>query len=139
MTRTADTVVEPATTSASPDPISTKPHRNDVIGKIMEETGCDREQADTFLRWIQSTIGGLRSAGKAIHYLTVGEMRRRHAILNAIAPDDTVAKPGSAHDLVQRFVLNPGRGELALTHSKRTQHHRTYCSVEVGVMTVTVG
>lgn len=133
MTRTAE---EQATTSATPSPIPTKPRRRAVITQIRKETGISQKKANIWLNWLLDMVSDMRSAGETTHYLSVEEMQERHAVLDIVVPDDATAEPGSAHDLTQRFVLDEGSDEVALTHSRDSVFDAVYCSVTVSVLSI---
>lgn len=123
--------------AVQPEVISKRPARREVINQICEETGVSEREAGSWLDWVNSIVGNLRLKREPTHYMKTREMERRHTIMETIMPDGAVAAPGSAHELVQGFVLRPGDGELALTHSREEKFSYTYCTVTVGVMTVT--
>ncbi len=114
--------------STAPDQVSPRPSKGVVIDAICQETGCSRTKAESFINWLENFVAWSRSNNYRAHYLTAAELRTRHEILDIIASDGAVAQLGSAHALVEGYVLDPARGELGMLHETwpmSLAHHAT--------------
>ena len=58
-------------------------------------------------------------------------MKCFHDILEVIAPDGAVSQPGSAHAMLERFVLDRKLGELGLLHDNDGNGEPRFCNVTV--------
>lgn len=121
--------------SPSEHTISAKPTRQEVLKAIMTETSCTKSQAGNALTWIIGMVESIRDKAYATHYPSEREMRgRNYYLFDTIMQHGQASTPGSAHDMVERFVLDPSREETALFHDNRDEvGSPSYCSVQVAV------
>ncbi|MFZ1811982.1 MAG: hypothetical protein WAU02_00445 [Candidatus Saccharimonadales bacterium] len=135
-TAPVDTSTAPA--MPSPESVSPKPSKSVVLDLIMAEAGCTRSNAGNVLKWIDGLVKRARAARYGLVYPTAEELRsRNYAIFDQIMPHGEASKPGSAHEAVERFLLNPSRDEIGLIHDMTdTPDNPSYCTVRVslGVM-----
>ena len=122
-----DTTAAPATETHRDiiDDTIQPPTRQQVIAKIQAEAGCDEKAAADFVTWIESIVKDHRKANNGnwagdVFHLRQPHLNHYHAVMDSIMPDDAIAATGSgtAHDLLQQYVLDPAKGELGLVHGK---------------------
>lgn len=88
---------------------------------IMAEAGCSKSKAKQLVNFLTKMVTHGRKYEYCPYHLNIRQLHPLtgvHAVLDVIMPDDTVATPGSAHDRLNRELLDPARGELAFVHSK---------------------
>jgi hypothetical protein len=95
----------------------------EVLDKIVDETGCSRDDAFTAILFIEDMValarGGERCNTPGTHHLTASEMAGTgYRIMDDIMPHGENAKPGSAHAAVERAIL--GSDEYAIVHDNPT-------------------
>lgn len=95
---------------------ATKPSRQEVLIAIMAEAGCSRSQAKRLLTFIEDACRRMRKHGERHLHLTQEEIDSIHHTLEAVMPDDTAPKEGSAHEKIDRYVLVDD--EITLRHTK---------------------
>ena len=108
--------------------------RDVLVDAIKAETGASTKKARLFFAWIDNVVDIIRARGFQSHYLTDDELAHYHDLMEAVMPDNQAPSPGSAHDLLERYVLEPGRDEFGLRHSKSENFNQSspaYCTVEV--------
>lgn len=116
----------------SPERVTRRLKRAAVITAICDETEVSRSKAKRFLSWLTTKVHQARQWDYEAHYLTEQEIEEHHDILVTIAPDGAVAEPGSAHMLVEDFVLDRKRGEMGLLHDMIDEEGTVqYCTVQV--------
>ena len=124
------------TTPETPiESIPTRPTRGEVLDAIISETGCSRSQAGNALTWITDIVEQARADGYMTYYPTERQMGgRNYRIFDAIMQHGQVSAPGSAHDLVERIVLDPSKDETGLLHDQRDEPGSpAYCTVQVAI------
>jgi len=117
--------VEAHTDISTIDDTIIAPTREQVIAKIVSETGCTEKEASDFVTWMNGIVIDHRKAGHGnwagdTFHLRQHHLNHYHPVMNTIMPDKVIAVTGSgsAHDLLQQHVLDPTRGELGLVHGK---------------------
>lgn len=125
-------------------PVSVKPRMEDVVDAVLAEglaagLGMDRANAEAFVYWMEDVVADIRRLDYPTHYLTRQELGQFHSILNAVIPDDTAPREGSAHEALGRFVLDPSKDEYGLRHSRTPdiEGEPSYCTVEVCISVLT--
>ena len=101
----------------------TRPKRTEVERAVRDEArskgrSCSRTHADWFVAMlIRAASLGRANDYKGAYRLSDWELEQLHPLLSTIMPDDVVIPaPGSAHELLQQYILD-GR-ELALVHTR---------------------
>lgn len=118
----------------------TSPTRQELIEQICLETHCTTSKAKRFVNWMEGIVARTRKSDHASHYLTDDELRCHHPILDTIAPDGSVAEPGSAHDMLEQHLLDPEMGEIGLLHDMADEPDSPrYCTVQVRLSVRNVG
>lgn len=124
------TQVIATTIDTTPAPI---PTRDEVIAATVEKYGhkgiTDRQAGDLYDYWV-----GVRDTGREnpadYQHLLMGQAKKRvHGVLSLVMPDDAVATPGSLHEMYERAILDPTRGEMALLHTRR--EHTDNCGTDI--------
>lgn len=95
------------------------PTRDEVVLAIMAETKCTTVAANGVIDfWWGVVTEGILDPERRPHALTHWEMTAIHSTMDAFMPDDQVATPGSAHDLLERYLSDrlPVTERLKLTH-----------------------
>lgn len=116
----------------------------EVCTKVVEEMrlkgkSCTAGQAKAMVMWVKGFVNRARTAHYATQYPTTRQMRTpEYRIFDAIMPHGQAATEGSAHDLLQRHVLDPRRDEISLLHDR--QHDAPgspeYCTVQVALSVI---
>ena len=129
--------IEEEDVDASPidSTISPKPTRAEVLDAIVAEAQCDRGEAGNALAWITDIVDRVRASDYTTYYPKNRQMRgRNYQVFDAIIQHGQASQPGSAHEMVERFVLDPTRDETALFHDNRDEEGSpNYCSVQVAL------
>ena len=89
---------------------------------------CNRDRAKAVIRMLERARDHVRKHDYVYH-LSQNDLDRRHVVLDTIMADDTAAIAGSAHDLINRGLLDPARGELNFVHTKDGTAPLFYCGV----------
>ena len=115
-----------------------KTTRQVAVEAVAREARTTAQKAEAFVTWIERLVTEARQQGYGAHYLTPTELRVYHPILETIAPDKSVAVPGSAHAAVEAHVLDPAKGELGLLHDRAPDEvgEPTYCTVQMRLAVV---
>lgn len=113
--------------------IARTPSRREVLSAIVAEAHIRRSSAGEFLAWLRIVVDVCRSRPAPRKLLSQDEIDRFHATLETIIPDDTVSAPGTAHDKIERYLLDPAAGELSIKHTKHGVGRARFCSVDVEV------
>ena len=119
MTDTIGAVLAPIIQRGAPS----RPTLRRVIDQIVLETGVRRNEARAFAMSTKSGIENTLARGETRWYMSEAWLGRYHHILEAIAPDGVRSSVDSAHGLLERFALDPAKGQLGLVHGK---HERTW-------------
>ncbi len=114
-----------------------------AVDAIIAETYAKASTVKGFVQSMTDTMANMAETGGTIWFMPTSWLNRYHDILEAIAPDDTRSKPGSAFAALEAAVLDPRAGQLGLVH---TSHERTYagrrgqlhCTVDVTIDVVRV-
>lgn len=130
-----ESVTSPASTAPSPEYVSPQPSRAQVLDAIMRETGCSRSAAGNVLKWIKELVVCAREANYDLVYPTERELEGMvYRLFDMIMPHGKVSTPGSAHALIEAFVLDPTQGEIGLIHDMTdTEGSPSYCTVQVSL------
>lgn len=130
LTMTKSVIAEEA---IAPEVVSPLPSKRKVLDAIVQETGEKREDAGRFLVWIIAIVHLVRTNGYQAHLLSYMELDKFHHILDAIVPDNTVSVVGSAHHMLEQYVLDASEGELTIRHGRTADGEVQYCKVDVMV------
>src|SRR5579871_3385228 len=105
---------------------------------IVRETQCSTAHAVSTLDWIEGFIDRARRAGYRVQLPTTDQMATpQYRTFEAIIPHGASSHPGSAHEAVERALLDPSRDEFSLVHNQTDEPGtRHFCTVQVciGVM-----
>lgn len=130
-------MVDTRTTDIPPSPegVSPKPKKSVVLDAIVAETGCTRSAAGNAIAWIRGLVDRARSAKYGIVYPTTKELQsQNYRVFDTIMPHAQTSEPGSAHALVEAYLLDPSRDETGLIHDMTdTPDNPSYCTVRVSV------
>ena len=116
-----------------------------AVDKVVAESDCTPAEAKTMITdWLTPIVErSRRTGGTAYPYdseMFVGgygstENTRSYAILDRVMPHGEASTPGSAHEAIEKVVLDPSRDEYGLIHDQTgdTQRH---CTVTTMIGTV---
>lgn len=115
-----------------------RPTREQVLDAIVNQTGCTRSLAGRTINWIDSFVRCARANSYATQFPTTQQLRsQEYRVFDAIVGHGQTSTEGSAHDLIERHLLDPARDEFSLFHDMRDEvGSPNYCQVQVctGVM-----
>ena len=133
---THDTASAAVASPAQAPQAPTKPPINVVIKAIATESRakgvpCNRRRAKAVYNILALAVKQCRLYTGGVYHLDDDDLDRCHAVLEVVMPDDTVARDGSAHDLINRRLL---RGdELGIVHTADYVAGVRNCTVCVSV------
>ena|GEM_PF-2887322 len=124
--------------SSTTVPTSSPNLREQAIRAIQRETDCSHRQAKRLINWLDQLIHKTRKYNYESYYLTDLElMSPSYELFDTVIPHDQVSTRGSAHELLEKLLLDPTKGELGFTHQMRDQHGElTYCNFCVNTTAV---
>lgn len=133
-------VVQDDMMTAAPvaESIPRKPKRSRLLWRIRCAAGCTPPQAKAFLLWIENAVEWMRDNPHSSYFLEEWEWEDFHDILNAIAKDNAIALPGGAHEMLERYLLQPEHGEYALMHSSTVVGKFAWCTLDMWLEVVRV-
>ncbi len=116
--------------SVAGDPAPTRPRGRDVIAQLRAE-GIRRKEAGEFLNYMRHVVSSVRrSDGRAFRPYDE-DIESVYDTLDAVMPHGQISTPGSAHDLLERHLLDPSRGELGIMHDRAEEGELVFCAVTV--------
>lgn len=112
-----------------------------AVERIVAETGCRVKRAKAMLTWLNGLLDRARRSHNGVAFPTDQEMGgRNYQLFDRIMDHGAVAAVGSAHEALQTALLNPGNGELTITHDQMNEFGQRakpgqalYCTVQIGV------
>lgn len=111
-----------------------RPTRKEVLDAIVREAHCSRQKAGQLLSVLRSAVENLRSDKcRTVFHLTNNQIRSIHDQYAAVMPDDASPVPGSAHALINQYLLRGA--EVSLMHRQRGKVIKN-CTVEVELLRV---
>lgn len=130
----------------------TVPTQREMVAAIMRElSGATRDDALGLIEFLavvrdeirevvqngvsRSGMAGVDQFGRLVYHLNGREIEAVHETLVAIMPDDAIARPGSAHDVLNRGLLDFEHGELTFKHSMGGRRLPRDCVVVLEVQT----
>lgn len=117
--------------------VTSKPSRQEVVDLIVRDAGCTPHQAHNVLNWIGMLVETTRCHKNGEHYMTPRQLRSpNYLVFDAIMQHGTAAKPGSAHEGIEKLFLNPSNGEYGIMHDVTTRESVRYCTVKVTTFTL---
>lgn len=121
------------TARAVVEPVSRRQKLVEVANAVSQTANVNLKKAVRYINWVEDIVGIMRVCEYDTHYLTQDELLRYHDIMEAVMPDEMAPVPGSAHDLLERYVLDPSREEFGLRHSRSPDVAGTpeYCTVDL--------
>lgn len=111
-----------------------KPSRLKVIQAIRRDVDCTYDEAFDLILWTQARMIHARRA-RATHghpyiFPNGTDLRsRNYQLLDQLIPHDAKPAPGSAHELLSRYVLDAQLGEDYITHFQ----HEGHCTLGIGI------
>jgi hypothetical protein len=107
--------------------------REAAIQAIRTETGCSIRHARVTLDWINNFVVRARMADYRHQYPTDDQMcTPQYRTFDAVIPHGQSSQPGSAHEAIEKAVLDPNRDEFSLLHDQRDDiGSPRYCTVQV--------
>lgn len=118
-----------------PESMPTRPTREQVVAAIQAETKCSRVEAFNMIQWVEGFVKRSRQGGYVTQYPTARQMAgRNYQVFDAIMPHGQASTPGSAHQLLERLILDSTRNETSLWHDRRDEPGSpAYCTVQVAL------
>ena len=137
---TATLAQAPNTTTTAPGgteaTISPRPTQKEVLA-VLRDYGIKKREATAFLKWMRDdVIPACRSSRHKYYFVTDKDIERHYDVLDLVMPHGERRTPGSPHDLVERHLLDPAMGEVALTHDMRRNGRIEFCSIGIDLTTV---
>lgn len=134
-------VVSPTTTAVVPaiavdTTISGKPTKAEVLDAIERETGCTRALAGSVISWVGDIVDHQREVCyKHSFFPTSSAMSGLvYSVFDAIVGHGKASTPGSAHQLLEAYLLDPTKDETGIFHDNRDeQGSPSYCRVQVAI------
>ncbi len=108
------------------------PSRAKVIVTICRQTGLGPYNAGETVDWLETkVIVSIRQNNYQPYHPTTEELAQHHEVLTLIMPHGALSRPGSAHFVLEQYLLNIDRRfEHALIH-EATGNAATPCEVEI--------
>lgn len=124
---------EPQATREAPveTPSATQPTnwRRVAVDRIVAETGCSRNTAKKTIHWIGGFVERARASEYYTQYPTAGQLcSPLYVVFDKVIPHGKPSKPGSAHEAIERALLDPSCDEFSLRHDMES---REYCAVDI--------
>lgn len=114
-------------------PEALKTDQQIAIERIMVEAECTRYEAMKTIAWVKKFVCAARRDNYATQYPTDEQLDSgEYGIFDAIMPHGAGAQPGSAHEALEKLVLDPTRDEYSLRHNMDGQG---YCEVDILIST----
>lgn len=129
MTITDTATIVPAIAVAG-DPAPTRPRGRDVIAQLRAE-GIRRKEAGEFLNYMRHVVAEVRRYDGTPFRPYDEDIESVYGTLDAVMPHGQISTRGSAHDLLERHLLDPSRGELGIMHDRAEDGELVYCAVTV--------
>jgi hypothetical protein len=118
----------------TPDRVVVCPTKDQMIEAIAAVGHVDKDTAASFLEWMGDMVRTNRRSG---HYyiMSIQELHSsKYRVLDAIIPHGGTSAPGSVHEMLERHLLDPAKGQLAIRHEQRIAdgevQHCTMTTVE---------
>ena len=112
--------------------------RDVAVKAIVRETGCSSKHAVATLAWIESFVKRSRLSSYRTQFPTDGQLGSpQYATFDKVVPHGAFSKSGSAHEAIERALLDPAQDEFSLVHDMRDEYGSPrFCQVQVclGVM-----
>lgn len=109
--------------------------RTVAIRLTMAETGCTEKQAADMIKWLDVYVRRARRTNYRSQYPTDGSMRTdEYRLFEQVIPHGATSREGSAHEAIERALLNPSMDEYTITHEGRDDAHSPrYCQIQVAI------
>jgi hypothetical protein len=101
-----------------------------VIAQIRAE-GHSRKAAGELLNYMRHVVAEVRRYDGTPFRPYDEDIETVYDTLDAVMPHGQISTPGSAHDLLERHLLDPARGELGIMHDRAEDGELVYCAVTV--------
>lgn len=110
-------------------PDALKTDQQIAVERIMAEAECTRREALLTINWVKRFVHAARKNDYATQYPTDRQLdSTEYYIFDAIMPHGAGAQPGSAHEALEKAVLDPRRDEYSLRHEMNGEG---YCEVDI--------
>lgn len=116
-----------------------------AVDKVVAESDCTPAEAETMITdWLMPIVERSRRTGGTAYpsdsEMFVGgygstESTRSYAIFDQVMPHGEASAPGSAHEAIEKVVLDPSRDEYGLIHDQTGDRQR-HCTVTTKIGTV---
>jgi hypothetical protein len=132
-------IASPVQTEDVAEKVSPIPTQEDVVALIKRDAArCDIEVSNATAIYIDemmaSAVGIIRRTTPQVYILNEDDMAIAHDTLDAIMEDDVlVAKPGSAHEALNRRHLDGNEMSLVHTWAESRGANARYCAVVIGI------
>ncbi len=115
-------------------PTQSKSARQLAIEAIMDETGCNKAQANETMLFVESLVAKARKCNYGTVFPTAKQLASDvYDVFHQVIPHGMTSTPGSAHALVEDAVLDRTKDELGLDHDMRPGASRMFCGVQVRI------